>query len=157
MSTDHLILIGVGVAVVLMVAWFLLRRPAQPKRPYAKRPSLLTASEMRFYRALLPAVPHRMIVFVKVRLLDVVAVAEADWREHGAPASGMHLDFVVAEAGTLAPVLVIELNDKSHQRPEVQKRDALKTAALAAAGVRLLRVQVGRYDGLRALVKGAVG
>jgi len=86
-------------------------------------------------------------VFVKVRLMDVVTVPDEAWRRYGAPASGMHGDFVLAATTTAVPLLVIELDDKSHLRPEVRERDQFKDQALAAAGVPLLRVRVAaRYD-----------
>jgi hypothetical protein len=52
---------------------------------------------------------------------------------------------------------VIELDDKTHLRPVVQKSDAFKNAVLEAAGMPSVRAKVGRYDGLRAMVNAAVG
>lgn len=40
----------------------------------------------------------------------------------------------------MQPVCAVELDDKSHQRPERQDRDALVDSALAAAGLRMVRV-----------------
>ena len=99
-----------------------------------------------------------MTAFVKVRLLDVVNVPDKAWREYGAPASGMHLDFVLADAATTKVRLVVELDDKSHQRPEARERDRFKDNALAAAGVPILRVKVGQYNAgeLRARIAAAV-
>ena len=99
-----------------------------------------------------------MTPFVKVRLLDVVSVPDRAWREYGAPASGMHLDFVLADSATAEVRLAIELDDKSHRRPEVQKRDRFKDDALASAAVPILRVKVGWYDvgELRARIADAV-
>jgi hypothetical protein len=146
------------VAVILwrVVAWLLNRRA----RLYTKRPALLTAAELRFYQALLAAVPAGTAVFVKVRLMDLVAVADDAWRRHGAPGSGMHLDFVLADATTTEPRLAIELDDRSHFRADAQKRDAFKDAALVAAGLPLLRVRAAaRYDvaGLRSSIQAAAG
>ncbi len=90
--------------------------------------------------------PRGMIAFVKVRLLDVVNVPDKAWREYGAPTSGMHLDFVLADSATAEVQLVIELDDKTHRRPEAKERDRFKDDALASAGVPILRVQVGWYD-----------
>jgi Protein of unknown function (DUF2726) len=39
----------------------------------------------------------------------------------------MHVDFVLADASTPAPVLVIELDDRSHDRAEAKERDAFTT------------------------------
>ena len=50
-----------------------------------------------------------MTAFVKVRLMDVVNVPDRAWREYAAPASGMHLDFVLADAATAEVRLVIKL------------------------------------------------
>ena len=44
--------------------------------------------------------------------------------------SGMHLDFVLADAVTLGPALVIELDDKTHWRADARERDAFKDTAL---------------------------
>ena len=90
-------------------------------------------------------VPERTRVFVKVRLMDLVSVPDKHWREF-APGSGMHLDFVLADAETLRPMLVIELDDRSHGRTDVQERDRFKNAALAAAELEILRVlAAGKY------------
>ena len=100
----------------------------------------------------------RRLSEVKVRLLDVVTVPEKAWRQYGAPASGMHLDFVLADAATAEVRLVIELDDRSHQRLEVKERDRFKDDALASAGVAVMRVTVGRYDAgeLRARIAAAI-
>jgi hypothetical protein len=53
----------------------------------------------------------------------------------------------VAAAGSLEPRLAIELDDRSHARPAARRRDDFKDAALAAAGLPLLRVTAaGGYD-----------
>ncbi len=58
---------------------------------------------MRFFRVLVHTVPGGLAVFVKVRLMDVLFVDDGAWKESGAPASGMHVDFVLADVGTLGP------------------------------------------------------
>jgi hypothetical protein len=147
MDTAHLAILGGATLTLITIAWWIARRLTRRRLPYTKRPSLLTAGELRFYRVLLKALPPGMEVFVKVRLMDLVSVPDHDWREYGAPCSGMHVDFVLADAPTLEPRLVIELDDSSHARPEAKDRDAFKDAALAAAGIPLLMVVVtGRYD-----------
>jgi Protein of unknown function (DUF2726) len=154
-TIPYLLLAAVVLAIVIAV-WLVMRK-RRPSLPYVKRPSLLTPAELRFYRVLLRAVPAGLVVFVKVRLIDLVNVPDKAWREYGAPASGMHLDFVLADAATLEVVLVIELDDKSHLGTEAQKRDKFKNAALGAAGVPILRVRAaGRYDegDLRANIAG---
>jgi hypothetical protein len=144
MEPLQILLIVAGGVAVLVLAWLF----GKPRRlPYSKRPALLTAGELRFYHVLLQAVPPGMSLFVKVRLMDVVWVPDDAWRTYGAPASGMHFDFVLADAASTEPKPVIELDDKSHWRPETRKRDAFKNAALAAASVPILRVAAARRYG----------
>jgi Protein of unknown function (DUF2726) len=138
-------LVAAGIASALLIALWRWKRPR--RLPYTKRGSLLTQAELRFFRVLGHAVPDGVAVFVKVRLMDVLFVDDGAWKEHGAPASGMHCDFVLAEVGTLEPVLVIELDDRSHSGDAARKRDQFKDAALASAGVPILRVRAaGKYD-----------
>jgi hypothetical protein len=160
MDTAHLSILGGAALTLITLAWWIARRLFRRCLRYTKRQSLLTAGELRFYRVLLKALPPGMVVFVKVRFMDLVSVPDHDWREFGAPGSGMLVDFVLADASTLEPRLVIELDDSSHERPEAKHRDAFKDATLAAAGVPLLRVVVtGRYSvaALRVRIREAMG
>jgi hypothetical protein len=148
MNPLHLTLAACALALLVVLLWRVLaKRPVpRPRLPYTKRASLLTPAELRFYRVLLQALPNGMTAFVKVRLMDIVNVPDKAWREYGAPASGMHLDFVLADTATAEVRLVIELDDRSHLRPEVRERDRFKDDALASADVPILRVVVGWYD-----------
>ncbi len=153
--------VALPVLALLVLVYFWLA-PDRVRRdlPYTKRPSLLTAGEMRFYRALVRAVPSDLLVFVKVRLMDMVSVPDHAWEQYGAPGSGMHLDFVLADPESLAVVLAIELDDKSHWSAEARKRDLFKDSALASAGVPVLRVKAaGRHEvrELRERITGVVG
>jgi len=53
-----------------------------------------------------------------------------------------HVDFVLCHPETVAPVLVIELDDASHQLPERQERDIFLNEILRVAEIPLLRVPV---------------
>jgi hypothetical protein len=148
-------------AVALLIFLFLWLAPRRPQRdlPYTKRASLLSAAELRFYRALLRAVADDLVVFVKVRLMDVLEVDDDSWQQYGAPGSGMHLDFVLADPETMAVVLAVELDDRSHWGAEARKRDLFKDSATASAGVPL-RVRAARQyeaEELRDRIAGTVG
>lgn len=52
------------------------------------------------------------------------------------------MDFVLCHPQTVAPALVIELDDASHQLPERQERDIFLNEVLRVAGIPLLRVPV---------------
>ena len=73
----HLALASAALLVALAISRVLGKRLFRPALPYSRRPSLLTAGEMRFYRTLVHAVPPGLAVMVKVRLMDVVDVPAA--------------------------------------------------------------------------------
>jgi hypothetical protein len=149
-------------AVVVASALRRMWRPRVPPSPYRRRASLFTRDERRFYDALLQATGGRFIVFAQVRLIDLVEVPRG---VPGCPywfgkVRHKHLDFVLCDPATAAPVLAIELDGASHQSGVQQQRDAEKDAILKQAGLPLLRVgtQKGGYTakGLAAAIRATV-
>ena len=145
---QHWVLVSVvaGIAVVLLLA----RHSGNDVLPaFERRGSLVTETELRFYRVLQAAVGGSWSVFAMVRLADVVKVRKGiasarDWRNK---AFGKHVDFVICDNDSLNVRLAIELDDASHQRSERRERDAFVNEALASAGMPLLRVPVADgYD-----------
>jgi Protein of unknown function (DUF2726) len=51
---------------------------------------------------------------------------------------------VLCDPQNFAPVLVIELDDASHERADAQDRDGFKNQALGAAQLPILRVKASR-------------
>ena len=79
--------VALPVLALLVLVYFWLA-PDRVRRdlPYTRRPSLLTAGEMRLYRAAssAPCLPD-LLVFVKVRLMDLVNVPDCHaWEQYGA-------------------------------------------------------------------------
>ncbi len=54
------------------------------------------------------------------------------------------VDFVVIDLATGDARLVIELDDRSHDRPDRRERDALVDAALGVAGIPIARFRPGQ-------------
>jgi very-short-patch-repair endonuclease len=139
-------------AALLLIAalvYFLARRARPAKPPYQKRRSLLTAAEIRFYRVLQGAVVGDWPIFAMVRLADLIQVKAktAGYQRWFNPIVAKHVDFVICDPETLEPRLAIELDDASHNSPKRIARDQLVNAALAAAGLPLLRVRAAKsYD-----------
>ena len=110
--------------------------------PYKMKLSLLTSTEHNFYSFLAQAVTGEMHIFSKVRLADLIEPREdiVGKRGHFNRISQKHVDFVLCAPDLLRPMLVIELDDSSHDSPEAQIRDNVKDAALKAAGLPILRI-----------------
>jgi hypothetical protein len=138
---------------VILLLWLLLRdlRGKWRRLPYFPRPYLLSKGELAFYHALWNVMPPGLVVSFKVRLSDVINSPGSAWRQgYGAKISQKHLDFVVVDAGTTAVRFVIELDDRTHRRRDRRDRDAFVDAALATAGVPILRVPAAAsYDPAR--------
>lgn len=117
--------------------------PAGVQLEYKARP-ILTAAESRFFRWLVGILPSQFAVFPQVGLAAIVKnTAPAGWPK----ISQKRLDFVVVRCDTLQPVLVIELDDASHNRECARKSDSEKDAILQSAGYKVVRVPVsGDYS-----------
>lgn len=113
-------------------------------RPFFRRKYLLTKSEKSFY-GVLRRILGDSHIFAKVRLADLV---EADERHLLRKSNfdhikSKHIDFVICDA-TLSPLVVIELDDLSHQRPVRVARDRDVNRILEIAELPILRVPVRR-------------
>jgi hypothetical protein len=117
--------------------------------PYARIPTLLTVAERDFLVVLQQAVPAGVQIFAQVSLAGLVQVkpwARRD-KSHWWRIQAKRLDFVLVDAATFAPRLVVELDDASHNRADRRERDAFVDEVLAAAGIPILHVRwQRRYD-----------
>jgi len=116
---------------------------AEPPR-FGRKASVLTKAEQRFYHSLLLAAGSRYTILPKVRLWDFIWLVNdpPDRKQYLNRLSCRHVDFLLCEPGTLAPWLVIELHDRSHQRPEAQAADKFKDELFEAVGLPLLRIEL---------------
>jgi len=113
---------------------------------YRLAPSLLTPTEALFYAKLREAVGPMAVIQCKVRLADVLLAPERDkaalWR-----VTNKHVDFLLCAPGSLRPLLAVELDDQSHDRPDRQARDAFVDGAYQGAGLAVLHVPAQQnYD-----------
>jgi len=111
--------------------------------PYRRADYLLTQAERVFYDVLCRVVDaQRHRAFCKVRLGDLLWVPKgADKRlSYRNRVRTRHVDFVVCSTDALRPLLVIELDDRSHGPSEQEEPDSFFHRALAAAGLPILHV-----------------
>jgi hypothetical protein len=114
--------------------------------PYRKKDYLLSRAERSFYEVLRTTVQGEWVIFAKVRLLDLVWLPRgtSNAQSHRNRVQSKHVDFVFCDPRALNPVLVIELDDASHERLDRQRRDAFVDAVLEGAGLPVLRVAAKR-------------
>lgn len=116
--------------------------------PYVAREGLLSRGELVFFRVLRRAVANRYSISIKTRLADIIKCPDELWdTPHGRRLSQKHLDFILYDSWTSRIVTAIELDDRSHYRPERRIRDQFIEQALIAGGVALVRIRAAaRYD-----------
>jgi hypothetical protein len=137
-------------------------RPNVPL-PYARTATLLSTAEQEFFTAALRAIPSDMLLFPQVRLAGLVHTTERQPQRKKYDfyrIQAKTVDFVLCDARTTTPRLVIELDDSSHHRAERQKRDDFVDDVLASVGLPILHVRWSpNYDveRIRAAIFGQLG
>lgn len=121
--------------LLLAIALFVLFWPRPPC--FAPKP-LLTKNELEFYARLKRALPD-LAIFPQVAMRALVRPGSPSgtrryWRESGM-LGAKHCDFLICDPSTLAIVVIIELDDRTHDA----EKDAARDAMTAAAGYPTLR------------------
>lgn len=117
-----------------------LRRRKRTSAIYRNRETLLSRGEAAFFDPLTRAVAGQFLIMCKVRLADIITCSQSAWRQGmGSAISQKHLDFVLCDLRSTRFVLAIELDDRSHDRPDRRKRDGFVNQVLEEARVRLVR------------------
>ncbi len=148
---EHLpsVLWGLGALLALIVVLALLFRPRVPKFPYDAIPHLFTPAERSFLRVLREVIGPEHQIFGKVRVADALQVRKglpgAAWRQAFNRIQAKHFDYLICRTADSAILLAIELDDKSHERPDRIARDRFLERATAAAKLPLLRVPCQKH------------
>lgn len=136
-----------ALGLVSATAVFYSLRRRQPF-PYTKQETLFTPAERAFFAILDDVLEPRFLIFGKVRLADIIktrgGLERSAQRKAFYKIMGKHVDFVICKARDLSVVGVIELDDRSHERPDRRARDIFVDGALAAAGVPIAHIKVQR-------------
>ncbi|MFQ5420688.1 MAG: DUF2726 domain-containing protein [Anaerolineae bacterium] len=134
--------------ITLIQSWLTGEKPEGDIRlPYRLRNDFLSPAELNFYRVLHTAVSDWAIIFTKVNLGDLFYAQTGDRGQNQTYRNKInrkHVDFLLCDLQTVQPVIGVELDDKSHRRPDRQKRDAFVDRVFAAAGLPLVHVLVQR-------------
>ncbi len=110
------------------------------------QPHLLTPAERDFFAILRPITAAKHGLLAKVRVGDILTVpgqgsAQTTARNR---INMKHADFVLCDPTTTRPLLIIELDDKSHEAQSRKDRDTFLDAAYKAANLPILHVRAAR-------------
>jgi very-short-patch-repair endonuclease len=101
----------------------------------SKQKEFLSPAEKEFKEYLRQHLPEEIEIHCKVRLADILNT-ETTYRR----IIMMHVDFVLLDANTQKIILVLELDDKSHDTEKAKERDAIKNEALRQSGIKYTRI-----------------
>lgn len=143
-------------ALATVVLGFFVRKPAagtfpnsSPEKlsPRYRRADFLTGAESTFAMSLRQAAGPTWHLMAKVRLADLLLPSDPADRSGFNKVSSKHVDFVLCEPESLHPVLIVELDDSSHERAHRRERDSFLDAALVSVGLPVVRFKVSlAYD-----------
>lgn len=119
--------------------------PSKIEYPYFIRDDFLSPAELSFFLVLKATVSDWAIILTKVSLKDLFYAKSGDpskFRIATNKIDRKHVDFLLCDPKTVRPIAGIELDDKTHQRPDRQERDEFVEKVFAAAGLPLARIPV---------------
>lgn len=140
---EYLPWIGLAIIAVLIFIWIYIR--LHEKLPYIMNETILTERERAFYRILKPVADKlELQICPKVRVADIVSIKKGtkDWQKWFNKIKSKHVDFLLCDYD-MNIVLLIELDDRSHETERAQKNDRLKNAIF---GDRLVRIRSLKED-----------
>lgn len=122
-----------------------MRKKPIDKVLYLKNDSLLTNSEKKFYFILADILQDNFFIFSKVRIADIVHVPEWYKTYYWAVywwnrIKSKHVDFLICDKLSFEPLLVIEVDDPSHLRPDRKRRDGLVNFVFRKAHLPILHL-----------------
>ncbi len=131
----------IALTALFVWLWRKLRKPDITKLYNAK--PILNNREYEFYKKLRTLADEcGLSIYTKVRLADLVEPKPKSenplWMECFNKIRSKHIDFALADEDTNI-IALIELDDKSHERPDRIERDEFVNAVLKNTGYVLLR------------------
>jgi hypothetical protein len=145
---------GVALLVVLVIGIVVIknlstRKPSDGTHKektvyhYSRKEYLMTKSESDFYRVLKESAGLEYDVFAQVHLSSIVdhKVKGQSWKGAFSHINGKSVDFVLCDKPYSRPILAIELDDWSHEKPDRIDRDGIVESILNEAELPLIRIK----------------
>ena len=126
------------------------KKQSQVQFPYKAKQYFFSNAEASFYHFLKKMLEENMIIFPHVALRDLVSISgieKSSFYKFYNQIDRKQVDFLLVDPKSLKPMLVIELDDSSHQRADRINRDEFVEKVLSTANMPIARVPVKQsYD-----------
>lgn len=146
---DWIVWLAIAVLVIAVIIWMWLG--SREIFPYELNETILTERERSFYRILKPIADKlELQICPKVRVADIVSIKKGtkDWQKWFNKIRSKHVDFLLCDYD-MNIVLMVELDDSSHNSERARKNDEFKNRLF---GGRLVRIRSLKEDVEAALV-----
>lgn len=154
--TDLIIPVFIMIVIIAVLARMRSNQGQITDSPdYRIEGPLLSNAERSFFGVLQLANNGEFELFSKVRVADILTpqkgLSRSQWQRAFNAISAKHFDFVLCDKSTTDIVLVIELDDLSHNQKNRQQRDDLIDKACLSASLPILRVKASSGYSLETL------
>ncbi len=136
------------VVVIIALLFFVLNKLGESNKKqwayqYKRKDFFLSRAEHECYDALMLAVGKDYYIFAQVHVPTIVdsKVVGQNWRGAFRHINEKSVDFVLCDKAYISPKLVIELDDRTHERIDRVERDKEVERILKDAGLPLLRLE----------------
>lgn len=136
------IMIAIGVGLKLFGGSYLEKEEKKKSLyKYKRKDFLISRPEHEFFNILVEILGNKYNIFTQVHLPTILdhKVVGQNWKGAFSHINGKSVDFVICDKAYIKPLLVIELDDKSHEREDRIDRDGVVEQMLKDAGMPLLR------------------
>lgn len=111
--------------------------------PYVKRNYLMTKAEFNFFKVLEQITHDKYYVIPQVALSKLVSVksGESLWKTYNNKIDRKSVDFVLFSKPYFSPALIIELDDRTHDRYDRKLRDGTVDKIAHEAGIKIVHIK----------------
>lgn len=141
--------IFLAVVVIILLALKILSRQRREIRAvdfsiFQKRDRVMNISEQKLFEELQRVFGMEYIVLSKVRIEDFVETRNGDGK-YGARGriKSRHIDFLICNKTTTAPLLAIELDGGAHNKASVKERDSFVDELYHSISLPIHHIHVG--------------
>lgn len=139
--TNIFIIVALLVVFFVFIQKYVIRQESSKEYTYKKKGVLLNASESTFYHALRAAVGDHGVVLAKVNMANVIAPGKLKKKSQFAAYNRIaknHFNFIVCDARTLEPRVIIELDDGKPLAKNKLERQKLLLHVCQSANIPLI-------------------
>jgi hypothetical protein len=136
-----IIIVIVAVLKIFLLENFSVKTAAKSVYNYKRRDFLMSRPEHEFFDILVSVLENQYYVFPQVHLPTILEHKNVgqSWKGAFRHIDEKSVDFVICDKAYIKPLLVIELDDKTHEREDRVLRDEEVERILTQAGLPFLR------------------